>query len=332
MTIPNTEVTFAQLADTWLRVYSAKKHSPDWRAKMARYLSNDILPHLGERPFEDIKRKEIARLFARYVEAGVVGKANHVLSAIQGIFSWAMRSGRLEGANPAQGIKREPLPSRERFLSYEELRLVWQACEGLQEYTKIVRLMILTGNRRIEIGGLRWTEVNLEKRQIELPGSRTKNRRPHIIPLSDLAMSLLPDPREGYPHVFGRVRDKKGFDGYSKCKKMLNAKIGGMAHWRLHDLRRTFITHVVERGIAQPHIAEACVNHVSGHKGGVAGVYNRATYADAKRETMEAWSAEVESIVGGRTLAARGMDTQALLAADVRIGCLTAHRANSQTP
>ena len=101
------------------------------------------------------------------------------------------------------------------------------------------------------------------------------------MPLSALALAQLPPRREGYPHLFGRFAGR-GFSGWSKAKALLDAQLDGMPHWTLHDLRRSFVTHMAERGLAEPHIIEAVVNHISGHKAGVAGTYNRALYAAAE--------------------------------------------------
>ena len=175
------------------------------------------------------------------------------------------------------------------------------------------RLLILTGQRRGEIGDLSWSEIDLDKRQIDLPAHRTKNARPHIVPLSDEALSILKGivREDGRDLVFGRGAG--GFGGWGKAKTELCAQIAKararaahkaqgkpMAGWTLHDLRRSFVTHVSEHGLAQPHVVEAIVNHVSGYKGGVAGVYNRAAYAGEKRQALELWGAHVAALVLGR--------------------------------
>ena len=125
---------------------------------------------------------------------------------------------------------------------------------------------------------LRWDEVQDE--EIALPEARTKNHRAHVIPLSNPARSILDKVRrDGRTHVFGR--DDTGFQGWGNSKRRLDRGIAEkgkpLPHWTIHDLRRTVATRMAELGV-QPHIIEAVLNHVSGHKSGVAGVYNRATY------------------------------------------------------
>jgi integrase len=195
----------------------------------------------------------------------------------------------LSETNPVIGTNKAAgeIKARDRVLTDKELATVWN---GLPEngYGRIVRLLILTGCRRDEIGSLRWPEINEESRLIALPGERTKNGRPHDVPLSKAALEILNSiPRRvNRDFVFGE--GKGGFSGWSKAKASLDAQLGLKA-WRLHDLRRTASTRMADLGV-QPHIIEAVLNHVSGHKAGVAGVYNRSTYANEKRTALDALS------------------------------------------
>jgi integrase len=162
---------------------------------------------------------------------------------------------------------------------------------------------MLTGQRRQEIGGLEWSEIFTAKRQIELPAARVKNKQPHIIPLSAAALALL----EGLPHdgrhVFGR--GVAGFASWRNSKEVLDKRIearrgSALPHWTVHDLRRSFATHVNELGFAQPHVTEAILNHISGAaKSGVAGIYNRALYLAERREALEKWGRYLTGLVAG---------------------------------
>jgi integrase len=201
-------------------------------------------------------------------------------------------------------------------LSERELAAIWHATAIMGDFGRCVRLMMLTGARRAEIGGLKWEEVVHDPAapRIKLPAARCKNRRPHVIALSPLALAQLPSPRSGYPHLFGRVQGA-GFDGWAR-KTDLDAKLIGMEEpWQLRDLRRTFSTHANERGLALPHIIEACINHMSGHKAGVAGTYNRAAYADEKRAAFEAWGSHV-----GRSFREERRDQDAVQATLTPVG------------
>jgi integrase len=283
--------TFSQLSDEWL-ADAEKRLRPSWLAESRRLLKRDLAP-LSTLRIDKISRRDIAHLLESIAAPGT---ANHSLALSRAIFNWGIATGRAE-SNPAQGLKKRYLAARERVLSVGELQRVWEATIDLGDYGRIVRLLILTGQRRDEIGHLQWSEI--EQRAggsvIALPGARTKNHRPHVVSLSELALSQLPLRREGHPHLFGS-KPGCGYGGWSKGKAELDAQLDGVTPWTLHDLRRTFVTHMAEREIAPPHIIEAIVNHISGHKAGVAGTYNRALYAQAKREALEAWSAELERI------------------------------------
>src|SRR5262249_21159035 len=153
----------------------------------------------------------------------------------------------------------------------DELRSIWNAL-GNDPYGDIVRLLALTGQRRLEIGHLNWKEVDLGKGVISLPAERTKNSRPHDIPLSDPALAILkPRPRlAGSEHVF--TSGPNDFPGWSNHKLALDTRIaskGAISPWRLHDLRRTVSTRMHDELGILPHIVEAVLNHVSGHRSGV---------------------------------------------------------------
>jgi integrase len=236
--------------------------------------------------------------------------ADRARVALSGLYGWAIDRGYLD-ANPTLHVRaRAQNKSRERVLTETELIEVWNACPE-DDYGRIVRLLILTGQRRAEIGDLAWSEVAREKRQIDLPERRTKNSRAHVVPLSNAALVILENvpQRDNRDLVFGI--GSGGFSGWSKAKSEMDARIAAarnaagikqaMSPWTLHDLRRSFVTHVSEHGFAPPHVVEAIVNHISGAKAGVAGVYNRATYLAEKRQALELWGAHVAALVAGNT-------------------------------
>jgi integrase len=197
--------------------------------------------------------------------------------------------------------------SRERVLSEQELAEIWQACRD-DDYGHIIKLLILTGQRRGEIGDLSWSELDFEKGQIDLPSARTKNKLPHVVPLSTAAMGITRNlPRHtDRDLVFGE--GEGGFQGWARAKRSLDARIDArrrqtskkrMPAWVIHDLRRSVNTLFNEKGIAQPHIVEAIMNHVSGHKANVAGVYNKAGYLSEKRQSLETWGKYWSTFVDG---------------------------------
>jgi integrase len=239
---------------------------------------------------------------------------------LSAFFTWAVEETDLD-ANPVIGIKRNKEKSRSRVLLPAELHVIWNAL-GDSDYADIVRLLALTGCRAAEIAGLRWSEVHGDV--IILPGGRTKNHREHVIPLAPAAHAIIArrQKREDREFLFGR--GQQAFSGWSKCKQRLDAKIKektgkALPHWTPHDLRRSFATYACgglpehlfatlnarDKRLAGglgigPHIIEATLNHVSGHKSGVAGTYNRSTYASEKRTALERWAEHLAAIVEGR--------------------------------
>ncbi len=147
-----------------------------------------------------------------------------------------------------------------------------------------------------------WRELDLPRALWSLPKERTKNGLPHDVPLSHAALDVLAgaEGRRDRPHVLGDGAG--GFNGWGKAKPALDARIAAsgakVEPWTLHDLRRTTATRLVDLGTL-PHVVEAILNHVSGHKAGVAGIYNRATYAAEKRQALDMWGAHVLALVEG---------------------------------
>jgi integrase len=199
--------------------------------------------------------------------------------------------------NPAALCNRNPEPSRDRVLSSDELRQIWAALPD-SDYGAIIKLLVLTGQRASEISDLQWTEIDFERNVISLAASRTKNKRPHRISMSPMVRAILEArPQNGREFVFG-AGQQRGFSGWSRAKANLDEAVK-IPSWRVHDIRRSVATHMAEIGV-QPHIIEAVLNHVSGHKGGVAGVYNRAAYEAEKTTALSRWAEHVTAIVEGR--------------------------------
>ena len=186
--------------------------------------------------------------------------------------------------------------ARERTLTDAEICRLWAATAGDDYYSRILRLLLLTGQRRGEVGGMRRQELDFDRAIWSLAGTRTKNGLPHDVPLSRQAKAIL-ERQDGDP-LFG---GKNGFTDWYRAKQQLDARLD-LPGWTVHDLRRTVVTGMVELGIP-PNIVEAVVNHVSGHKAGVAGVYNRAKHAQEKRAALQRWADHLDRVVAGEALA-----------------------------
>jgi integrase len=191
--------------------------------------------------------------------------------------------------------------SRDRVLTDTELVAIWNACRE-DDYGHIVRLLMLSGQRRNEVGGMSWSELNLEQETWCIPGARTKNKRAHTIALPHGALAIIAKAERlaNKDHLFGTGRD--GFGGWSRAKAALDRRIdkarGTMAAWTIHDLRRTVATGMADLGVL-PHVIEAALNHISGHKAGVAGVYNRSSYERETRAALARWADHLRSVVEG---------------------------------
>jgi integrase len=224
--------------------------------------------------------------------------ANRTMASLSAFATWAMQEGLIEN-NPVLKTAKYTETTRERVLNDAELRAIWRATGSGSSYHVLVRMLMLTGCRISELGGLRWDEVF--GNTITLPSTRTKNRRPHIIALAPAAQAILEAwPRKG-EFVFGQ-RPGCAFSGWSKSKKILDQRIADSgfeftAGWTHHDLRRTFATKLSDSNVP-PHIISELLNHVSGHKAGVAGVYNRSSYLNERRDVLLLWANLLMGIVG----------------------------------
>ena len=250
----------------------------------------------------DITVADIAgRLNTINKKSGAV-TAGRARSALSSMFTWAMRQG-LMGPTPYNPASVTENPdarlSRDRVLKDNELAAIWNACKD-DDFGRIVRLLILTACRREEIGGLRWGEIDRDAGTITLPKERVKNNHEHVLPLTPLALEIIGSVKEqvGRTHLFGD-RSSTGFTTWYVAKHDLDNRLGKMAPWNLHDIRRGVATWMAEHGNVEPHIIEAVLNHYSGHKSGVAGVYNRARYSKQIRIALGLWDDHVRTLIQG---------------------------------
>ena len=291
---------FLAIVSLYVKRHVEANLKPRSQTEIRRALERQALPLHGK-DVDAITRRDVAACIEQVAaNSGPIG-GNRFRSYLSGLFSWAMRQGLVE-SNPVIGAGTPAQEkSRERTLAPAEIAALWRATDGPGDHDAILRLLLLTGQRREEVAAMRWKEIDLDQALWSLPGSRTKNARPHDVPLSDPAVAVISNRprRSDRDLVFGE--GKGGYSGWSRAKLRLDAKIACMAGaplapWRLHDLRRTAVTRMAEMGIA-PHIVEAVVNHVSGYRAGVAGIYNRATYSIEKREALDRWGWHVLELV-----------------------------------
>lgn len=315
----------------------AKSKTRRWR-ETARLLGYDFLVEGGEptiikgslsdlwstKPVGSVTSDDIYETVDTAKRAGIpgLGRRNKGHSDARGrsmadclgtMFGWLLEHRRIT-SNPCIGTHRPAAPAaRDRVLRVkvdsgngDELRWVWTAADRAGEpFGPLVKLLLITGARREEIAQATYDELADDFMVLRLPGSRTKNGRAHDIPLPPLARDILKGlKRRGSRFVF-TTTGSSPISGFSKYKDRLDGLVAAEAkkeipHWTLHDLRRTAATGMAGIGI-MPHIIEAVLNHVSGAKASVAGIYNREAYEPEKKAALEKWAAHIEIIVGKKS-------------------------------
>jgi integrase len=265
--------------------------------EVERYLTSGYFKPLHGLPLDVITRRDVSTRIVAIARESGNSTAARARNALSTLFVWAMRMGLVE-SNPvigsAQPAENKP---RERVLDDSELVAIWKAC-GDDDYGKIVKLLILTGCRRDEIGHMVWGEFAPDGTSWTLPAERSKNKRPLTLPMMPMMREIVDTvPRMvGRDQLFGE-RSPKGFVAWYLGKPTLDER-SGVAGWQLRDTRRSVATRMADIGV-QPHIIEAVLNHYSGHRAGVAGVYNKSPYANEVRNALATWHDHLRAIIEG---------------------------------
>jgi integrase len=237
-------------------------------------------------------------------EKATESRAHKIYSALSSMFSWLQKRRRIEN-DPTSNLHPPSLPSaRDRVLSAAEIRDFWNATNELKTTVgDALKLVLLCGARLNEIVRLRWDEVGLDASlnvggTLIIAGSRTKNGRALVLPLPEVARDIVDrQPRNG-PFVFA-ANSVTAITVGSKIKSLLDALMGHPPPWRLHDLRQTAVTGMAELGV-RPDVIELIVNHISGSRGGIAGIYNRSELLSERREALQRWANHLATIIGSQ--------------------------------
>jgi integrase len=288
--------TVALAVEDYIARY-AKPRQRSWITTKRR-LEIYLVAPLGDRPVTSIERVDIVHAIDGIMAKGYLIGANRTLANIKTFFRWCVERGVIE-RSPAERVRAPALEvSRDRVLTDDELRAVWTASlRNTGHYGRIVRLLLLTGQRREEVAAMAWSELDLAARSWTLPAQRTKGARLHMVPLSDLMIGELSAVDRVGRLLFQSTADPEGdrpFSGWTKAKLALD-KASGVTNWRLHDLRRTAATGMARLGISPP-VIERVLNHASS-AGPLAAIYQRYDYAKEKREALEAWALEVARLI-----------------------------------
>ena len=332
-------LTLRVLIDDWNRLHLAGRR-PSYAVEAVRALHYAFADHLDDAA-EDLDRAAVVRAMdaltrrRRRKDGDGAGKpkgaamTGRTAAYGRAAFAWAVKRGAVS-VNPFAALPVvKSIAKRERVLSNTEIAEIWRAAgDTALPYGTIIRLLLLTGQRRGEVAGMAWNEISDDLTTWSLPPERTKNGAAHMVPLStsarDLLRALLPIDANEAKRVLNDWRATGAlvvpgavgtpFAGWSKAKRALdNAIVDARAKaaagagaspaplipWSVHDLRRTVATGLQRLGV-RLEVTEAVLNHISGSRGGIAGVYQRHDWAAEKRAALDAWAAHVVSIVEGR--------------------------------
>ncbi len=283
-------------------------------------VKNHVFPALENRPMREIRRSEILAVISKLKRETPIA-ANRVLAHLKKFFAWALENELIDDL-PAASIRRptsEKERERERVLADWEIRAFWRASGEMGAFGRAFRLMLTTGQRRSEVGAATWGEIDQNEALWTLGKARTKAKRLHDVPLSDLALSIIADcPRAG-DFVFasgrsgvvveGQDRKPVALAGWGKAKERLDALMlkhanalaladgrkepEEIAEWRLHDLRRTCGTNMGRLGVDRLVLSKV-LNHA---EAGVTKRYDRHRYDAEKRIALDRWAAHLRGIV-----------------------------------
>ncbi|RIA46567.1 site-specific recombinase XerD [Hephaestia caeni] len=281
----------------FIRQY-AKPRNRNWR-ETERILDREFVAVHGQRDIRQIKRHDVLEIMDAALERGASYQANRILATIRKLFNWCLERGIID-ATPIAGLKAPTRElSRDRVLDDGEIRRVLNAARlDAYPFRQFVPLLLATAQRRGELANMRWSELDLEARTWVIPAERAKNGKPHVVHLSDFAVSLLDEVPQfvDCDFVFTTTR-RSPVSGFSKALRWLH-KHSETSDWHMHDLRRTAASGMARAGVA-PYVIEKVLNHVSGTISGVAAVYNRYGYDAERCAALEKWGAGLAELSHG---------------------------------
>jgi integrase len=266
-------------------------------------IPGSTVEHWFDKPIDTI---DVSDVWEAIEAAGRIskGRARALHARLSKLFSWA-RGQRLDGkplvlTNPCVGVaKPKVFPARVRVLSDDEIRAMWAGCGEIGLCGQVVRLLLVTGARLREVADMTWDEIRDDGTWL-IPGHRTKNGREHLVPLTEMARAIIAStPRVAGSRWVFSFNGRNPPKDFPDAKARLDAIMRPATPWRLHDCRRTFVTRLAELDIPVD-LIEVLVNHVSGQRAGVAGVYNRSIKLPQRRAALDRWCTTLEGIISGR--------------------------------
>jgi integrase len=297
------------------RYLEGKERAKSYIDDTSAIFANHVLPRWRGRDIKTITRRDVIELLDAIVDAGKPIAANRTLAAVRKLFNWALQRGIIEATPIALVEMPGAEHKRERTLSADEIRAIWAAASALgYPFGLFFRMALATGQRREEVAGMRWADIDQSERIWTLPSEITKAARAHVVPLSPLALEILAEAKETADQLFTKpenakvpayiftTRGHRPISGYSKAKVRLDKAVAVVCQaeelpplepWTIHDLRRTVGTGLGRLGVSRFIIARV-LNHADRT---VTGIYDRHEYLEEKRHALDAWARNLRNLI-----------------------------------
>lgn len=281
-------MTVAEAYENFIELY-AKVKNKDWRVAQSRL--KPFLKEYGAVNLCDIHRRDIISHLDKLMARGIYTQANRAHSSLSRFLNWCVERSYIE-VSPCHGVKKPAKENpRDRVLSDDELAKIYAACGSGEPYPfgPLLQITILTAQRRGEVSGMRWNEIDFKNKVWTIPKERAKNGKAHMVPLSQEVIKVLEAiPRFLHSDLVFTTNGKTPVSGHDKARRRIVA-ITGADNWRIHDFRRTAASGMARLGVT-PYVVEKILNHVSGTFSGVLGVYNQYGYDQEKRDALNRWA------------------------------------------
>lgn len=282
----------------------AKEQTRNWK-EAERILEKDVVPVIGKLPIDEVTKDHIIKILDSIVKRKAGIMANRTLAHMQKLFNWSVERN-LIPYSPAYKVSPPAKnKSRDHVIADHELKDIWLQCSDMEQpFPSIIKLLVLTGQRRGEAASVKWTDIDKEKKLWTIPREVTKSDREHIVPLSDMALEIIEAMPKLGNYIFSTT-GKRPFENFSRDKKILLGLIDNVRKqrneasarkWRIHDIRRTVASGMARLDVS-PHVVEKLLNHKTGTISGVAAVYNRYQYAPQMREAVNMWADHIKKIL-----------------------------------
>lgn len=323
--VATLERAFDVVADLWLKSYKSDRHGKTRRQSSVN-IATTVVRHLkakfGSRRIDELGRADIIAAIDAIAPEKVAMRSS-VFSYGRILWKWAFAR-ELVDVIPFAALSAPAKPiSRDVILTDAELPIIWRATRKVEyPFGPAFRLLLLTGQRRSEVFGMQWEELDKKAAKWTIPAERAKNNQAHVVPLTDMVVAeitaMLTQPGKKAPTEWPKrgivftTNNKTAASGISKAKLRLDAaadEIAGeggakVTSWRLHDLRRTVATGLQKLGV-RLEVTEAVLNHISGSKAGIVGIYQRHDWADEKRAALDLWAGHVAGLVMPKAVVAK---------------------------